>query len=709
MAVTTIEEQIIRLRSYLSPYLKGPNVDAVIAALASGNAAYLINSVHSVNDQLYIATASEHYLDERLAQFGLTRPPAIGLSDDIFRQIGIQIKNRKQIRDLIDNILNLIFGDEYTKAVNKARRVEPYNLQNGDTLIVNFDESHTVTIPFITSEFSNIAAAKAQEVADVITKNLRNQGFTGTALSKNDGDGPYVELLSDTIGPVSSVTVLGGRAQNEFRFDAPVAAGGNMSTQWTLSLQSGGIIRFTWSAGVDPQLGRVNVGNYVNIFGGGFTSSVNEGSYTVVTSVGGAVNLSYFEILNPLGTSGIVVQGSDDALIFYNPVKKTLTSQLSYAALYQTQARVLQIFLPASTVVTRRDRIGSAHLHDPPRGTFAFNATRIIGDTHSNTTIDGIASTAGLFVGDSILGSGIPPNTHIASVSVNSITINNPAILTNSDVMLTVNANAHSGDQFFITSAITLVAGTDFLIGANAQITASNLVAKINSLTGLKSTEGVNLVSVFNYSLNNTLTMTYTGSANISGSGPLGDNISLEPDQQGPYMYDLSQSFTVGSEASILTQDLDGTMPRVFTVTDSSQFPDEQGYLVIGYGTEEQEGPIPYIATPSGTTLLISPAYTIQKFHAIGSNVSLIPNKAPITVSKDGTDYPFYITDVVGGRLYAQDLINSIVATGISIVFTILYPNDIGLGKWGTIYSENPAIWGPDGPIPPILTEPGES
>jgi hypothetical protein len=35
-----------------------------------------------------------------------------------------------------------------------------------------------------------------------------------------------------------------------------------------------------------------------------------------------------------------------------------------------------------------------------------------------------------------------------------------------------------------------------------------------------------------------------------------------------------------------------------------------------------------------------------------------------------------------------------VAATGINIVFTILYPSDIGLGKWGTQYSENPAVWG---------------
>src|SRR5271154_3575830 len=97
---TTTEEQYKRLRSYLNPFLKGPNVDAVLTALASSNASYLINSASAVNDQLYITTASGQYLDERLAQYGITRPAAVGLSDETFRQIGIAVKNRKQVRDL---------------------------------------------------------------------------------------------------------------------------------------------------------------------------------------------------------------------------------------------------------------------------------------------------------------------------------------------------------------------------------------------------------------------------------------------------------------------------------------------------------------------------------------------------------------------------------------------------------------------------------
>lgn len=538
MAITTNQEQYERLRQYLNPYIKGDTTDAILQALAAGNAAYLIENVHAVNDQLYIATASGRYLDERLADSGITRPPAVGLSDDVFREIGIEVKNRKQVRDLINKLLNSIFGDEFVRASNQSRMVEPYNLQDGDILIINFDERVTVPIQFKTGQFTNIAAATAQEVADAITKSLRALGYTGTAIAKDDGNGPYVMLISDTIGASSSVTVLGGRAQNELQFDAAVPAGGNMSTQWTLSLQPGGVIRYTWTGGANPQLGKVKEGNYVNIYGGGFASSANEGSYTIVDSVGGVAGASYFEIVNPLGTSGIVVQGTDDAILFYNPIRKTLNSRLSYAAVYQTEARMLQVFLPAATKVVRRDRRGSAHLHDPS------------------------------------------------------------------------------------------------------------------------------------------------------------DPTSLLPNQEGPYMYDETQPFTVSHIGTLLDQTLDGTMPRVVTVQDSFLFPDSQGYIILGYGTSKQEGPIPYIARPSNNTLLLSPAYTIKNTHAPGTDVALVAEKAPANISRDGFDYPFYITDVVSGRLYAQDLINSVAATGISIVFTILYPSDIGLGKWGTQYTENPTIWG---------------
>ncbi len=628
MAVTTQQQELVRLRSYLNPFFQGPNISAVLWALASGSG-YLVNSASATNDQLYISTAAGQYLDQLLTAYGITRPPALGLSDDIFRQIGIEIKNRKQVRDLINQLLDLIFGDQLTKAYDSATTFEPYNLADQDTLIVNFDSKNTTTIIFSEINFNNIAAATAQEVADAITVYLSNLNLPGTAIVQNDGNGNYVQLLSQTIGAASSVTVLGGSAQNVLLFPSPLNTTANMSTQWTLSLRSGGVIRYTWSGGANPNLGLVNSGDYVNIFGGGFASSPNSGSFIIIDSHGGAVNNSYFEISNYFGTSGIITQGADNAVLFFNPIKRTITSNTLYAAQYSVQNATLQVFLPVSTQLINRTRMGGAFVPYPPNGNFVFKAQPI------------------------------------------------------------------DGDMFAITSTATLVAGVNFAIGGTLTETLDNLSAAINMIIGIESVVDYenNIVNIQNMLLANTLTIIYTGAQNIIASGPLGNKTVLMPNEYGPYGYDFAYPFVVSATSTTLEQELDSTKSRVISVENSSAFPNSQGYIVFEYGSENQEGPVPYIATPDSTTLLVSPAYTIQKTHAAGTSVFLVASNAPVVITQNGTDYPFYVTDTAPGWEYAEQLINSVTAAGINVVITVLYPGDIFLGKWGTSFSEIVEIW----------------
>jgi hypothetical protein len=631
--MATQQSEFLRLRSYLNPAIKGENVNSVLNALASGTG-YLINSVQAVNQNLFITTASAQYLDLLASQYGISRPPAVGISDDVFREITLEVKNRKQVRDLISNLLDIVFGDEFCKATNSSTILEPYNLADGDTLIVSFDGSAPVTITFKASNFTDIHNATAIEVADAIVAYLTSQNLKGLATTKNDGNGNYVELVSSTIGPRSSVTVLGGSAQNILVFPEPAPAGGNASTQWTLSAQSDGKIRFTWSGGANPNLGKLSDGDYVNVFGGGFSASTNVGAFTILDSVGGSVGNSYFEILNPIGTTGVVTQGSDMAVLFFNPIKRTIQSNGYYAALYQTQTNILQIFLPATTKVVRRGREGSAHLHDPPRGTFSFNSQ---------------------------------PN---------------------------------SGDSFSITSAITLVAGTDFAIGGSILQTVTNMVSAINALNmglvGIVNViNGVDMVYIQNDSLSNTLTISYVGSADVIASGALGANISLEPNQQGPYVYDLQQTFTVSGTSSTLTQDVNAGTGRIVLVENSAGFTNGNAYVVFDYGGPTQEL-AQIIAVPSNDSLLLSPASVLQFDHPDGQEVRLLAYKAPVVLDLNGSDFEFFLTDTVGGRVYCEELIQQITAAGISLVFTILYPSDVGLGKNGTPYSEIKYIYGPD-------------
>jgi hypothetical protein len=633
MAISTQQSEYQRLRNYLNPALKGPNTFAVLNALATGTS-YLIDSVYAVNQNLFITTASAQYLDLLLAQYSVTRPPEVGIGDDVFREIGLQVKNRKQVRDLINNLLDAVFGDELCKATDSCTMIEPYALADGDTLIVNYDGGQNVTIPFEAAAFQDIANAKAIEVADAIVSYLTSQNLSGLATIKNNGNGNYVELVSSTIGPRSSVTVFGGSAQNILVFPSTTNAGGNFSTQWTISVQPGGKLRFTWSGGGNPNVGKLVPGNYVNIYGGGFASSANTGTYTILDSVGGTVNNSYFDIYNPLGTTGIVVQGTDTAVLFFNPTRRTIQSNGYYAALYQTETNVVQIFLPATTNVVRRGRAGSAHLHDPPRGTFALNA------------------------------------------------------------------QPDPGDTFGITSSIFLVAGTNFTIGANTLETVINIVAAINALDAgmvalVNVIDGIPTVYIQNDSLSNTLTITYTGSEDVVASGPQGFNVSLEPNQPGPYVYDTTQTFTVGSEHTSLTQDANSTTGRVLLVQNSDGFPDSSGYVVFDYGGPQQELAA-YIAVPSNNSILLSPVDNLQFDHPVGTEVRLVASNAPVVLNPNGDFWGFFITDVVGGRIYCQDLIQQVIAAGISLVFTVLYPSAIGLGKAGTQYSEIEYVYGDD-------------
>lgn len=625
-----------RLRSFLNPAIKGKTVDSVLNALATGTS-YLIDSVEAVNENLFITTASGQYLDLLLAQYGITRPPQLGLADNLFQEIGIQVKNRKQVRDLINNLLEIIFGSQLTNAFDSATMLEPYDLSDGDTLIISYDGGSPVTIPFETSNFADIHSATALEVADVIVSYLASQNLTGLATTASNGLGNYVQLISSTIGPRSSAQVLGGSAQNILVFPAPVGAGGNASTQWTLSVQSDGKIRFTWTGGANPNLGKLTSGNYVNVYGGGFASSSNIGTYTIVDAVGGPVGSSYFEIVNLIGTTGIITQGTDSAVLFYDPVKETIQSNQYYAALYQVQTSTLQIFLPATTQVIRRGRIGSAHLHDPPRGTF------------------------------------------------------------------TLLAQPNNGDTFGITSTISLVTGVNFVVGSTILETVQNIVDAINGLdAGMVGIVNIineqDQVYIQNDSLSNQLTITYSGSANIVGSGPLGFNISLEPNQQGPYVYNLQQPFSVASVTSVLTQDVNSSTGRIVLLENSDGFLNQTGYVVFGYGTETQEL-AQYIATPSATSILLSPINNLQFDHPAGESITLVQAKSPVVLPSSGLGYEFFITDVVEGRIFCQQLITDVVAAGISLIFTILYPNDIGLGKASTPNSEIVYVYGPD-PIP---------
>jgi hypothetical protein len=524
------------LRKTLNPAIKGPKTDALLESLAYP-VSNLVNNVQAVNDQLYIITAEDRYLDQLLAARGLRRPESLGLSDDIFRQLGIEIGSRKQIRSLLNNLLAIVFGDDYVKANIDSTFPEPYNLEDGDTLIISFDDQEPITVVFRSEQFANIGNASAQEVADAITKEIRRLGVSGAGTIFEESTGNIVRLISQTSGPSSSVAVLGGKAQNKLQFPNVVPISGATSTEWTVTKSPNGSIKFTWVGGPNPNIGYLNVGDYTNIYGSAFDPS-NRGTFTITGVYPNVVGESYFEIDNPIAVDQTAFQqGANDAILFFKASRKTLNSKIAFASVFQTEAKTLELFIPATTKVVRRDNIGATYLQED------------------------IPSPEGIF---------------------------------------------------------------------------------------------------------------------------------------GSYLWDETKGFLIGGEECKTTQVVDGNVDGLISVDDASDIPDDQGYLVFGWGTTNEEGPVPYIGRPSSNSLMINPTYSFKKIHPSGTDVAYVEQNTPYIVSSDGSSYPFYLTDEVSGRLYAVELVELVKATGIKLVITILYANDLGYGKGGTEYSEISKIFGPD-------------
>lgn len=781
------ESEYKKLRAFLNKNIRGKNTDAILRSVASGPA-HLVNNVEAVNDSLYIVSAKDRYLDQRLGDKGVVRPAEVGLSDEVFREIGIEITNRKQVRDLVHQLLRILYGEIFTRSTSISQEAENFSLEDGDNLIISFDGAEPVEITFTASQFQNISSATAQEVADAITKSLRKVGGSGAAFTQEDGSDVKVVIISSTDGPSSSVRVLGGKAQNALKFDEIRPTSGDASTQWTLTQEAGGAIRATWTGGADPSLGKVKIGDYVTIYSTAF-DILNRGTFTIVDVTGGTLGNSYVEFVNPNGIEEIVTQGTAEGVLFYNPKIRTLISNERYAAAFQTSPRTLEVFMPATTKIVRRNRAGAAHIQDDgsaPAVAASFaglpqGATSIVRLQADNTGVIGNSIT---LVGNETITPSAPiveqPSfssnfgwssgfygqtftTGLTSETANSISfkLGNSGSATGSVkfVLYATSGGLPTGaplgetgsinlaslpagsgvsapyTELTLTSPIVLSPSTTYAISMEASFTSGAIqfavdntnpyaggsvifdptgtgtwsptasvdaAFSVNSLGTAVEDSVDDLVAAWNLANpTNTLSVLTGGSETIDDgisfqlSGGADEILPTPSETPGPYTYDTTRGFVIGEEAALTTEELDTNSDSILFVDDASDFPDEEGDIIIGLGTSHQEGPVPYISRPSGQTLRINPSYKFKNRHPIGTDIAFVAQKSPANPAKDGSDYPFYLTDSVAGRIYAEELIKEITATGIVVIIYILYPNDIGLGKWGDQEnSEKYYVWG---------------
>lgn len=166
---------------------------------------------------------------------------------------------------------------------------------------------------------------------------------------------------------------------------------------------------------------------------------------------------------------------------------------------------------------------------------------------------------------------------------------------------------------------------------------------------------------------------------------------SANSDYPNGYIFNPKSGISISSITTTLNQDiLAGRIYSVIDCANTSQFPNEMGYLVFNYGKENQEGPIRYLSKPSNSTLLLDSSYIFKNNHSIGSDITLIRRIQPYQPKNDGSDYAAYLTGTTKGRVEAEKLIKAITAAGIFLNIIIVYPEGPGLNNIEDVYAPDP-------------------
>src|SRR5574343_1344072 len=105
--------------------------------------------VTEVRKQFFVKTASRPYLDRLATNNKISRPKLVGMDDPSFRQyIPVLSYQPKQVKLIIDQLLDIFFFKESTTAYITSSTFQPFNLNDGWELELSVDEQYIDRVIF---------------------------------------------------------------------------------------------------------------------------------------------------------------------------------------------------------------------------------------------------------------------------------------------------------------------------------------------------------------------------------------------------------------------------------------------------------------------------------------------------------------------------------------------------------------------------------
>lgn len=180
------------LRSHVPPSMKGDVWTQLLATIgAEEQDAW--QQAKNVYDQLFLVSADGKYLDQRASEEGgYRRPELVGFSDDVFRDLVVQLSTRKLTLNAFLKVLEVYYGIDSVRAWTRTTTPEPFNIPDASTQSFIVDGIGPMSVTFHSANFTNPSAVTAIEAAVALNEQFRVVGAKALAL-------PYVDTQTGLI------------------------------------------------------------------------------------------------------------------------------------------------------------------------------------------------------------------------------------------------------------------------------------------------------------------------------------------------------------------------------------------------------------------------------------------------------------------------------------------------------------------------------
>jgi hypothetical protein len=181
---------ISTLRAHIPPSMKGDVWTQLLNTLGDEEQ-FAWDQAAAVYDQLFLVSAEGEYLDQRASEEGgYVRPGLVGFTDDVFRDLVIQLSTRKLTLNAFLRILEIYYGIDAVRAHVRTTTAETFNIPDGSEQVFYLDGKGPFTVLFHGADFTNPSAAYAIEVAVALNRGFGLVGAKAFAL-------PFVDAQSN--------------------------------------------------------------------------------------------------------------------------------------------------------------------------------------------------------------------------------------------------------------------------------------------------------------------------------------------------------------------------------------------------------------------------------------------------------------------------------------------------------------------------------